>query len=396
MTRINNIYLILKSFLFCFVVFLSGCAIIPGMHMNTQSVTPTPDAEGDVVRPSIVPITADLILRMQREALIQQQVEAKRYVPPAGFYTDPSQYSYKVGIGDVLTVALFAPPDLEDVAVPGQTSAQSAAGSSSSSNNGAGYSSTFTVNGQGYIYYPYVGYVRVKDKTPDEIRQDLTVSLARYIKDPQVSVQMNAYRSHQISVVGEVQNPVTLNLDDTPMTILSAVGKAGLVPCAAVNVCSDLDDVTLTQNGKTVRVNLKTMKAPDGSSTNWILQSGAIIQVPNNALYQVYALGGVNMPGAYRMVDDSMDLRELIGRASGVAALSDPGYVYVVRDYGGNPKIYLLNLRSPDAFNLAAEFALKPQDVVFVSISKLQTFNNVLSQILPSLTTYALVESIKK
>ncbi|WP_238358188.1 hypothetical protein [Piscirickettsia salmonis] len=47
----------------------------------------------------------------------------------------------------------------------------------------------------------------------------------------------------------------------------------------------------------------------------------------------------------------------------------------------------MLDAHSADALILASRFALKPQDVVFISNSKIANFNAVLNQILPTLNT---------
>jgi len=231
--------------------------------------------------------------------------------------------------------------------------------------------------------------------TLEEARMLLTKKLAEQLNDPQVNVDVMEFNGSSINVIGAVTTPSTIPLTTNPLTIIEAVNKAGIISCAATEqICSDIQHVKLTQNGETQVVNLKTLQSVVGTSTNWVLEPGAIIDIPDTSAYEVYVLGGVTRPGTYRMYQDKMTLRQAMGKASGTLSVSDPKYTYIVRNYDNKPEVYLLNMKSPDSFNLAGDFELKPQDVIFVSMSKLQTFNDVLNQITPSMTTYVLAKSV--
>ena len=174
---------------------LSGCVLAPGMHMNTQELTPSVNANGNVVTPSIVPITAQLILQQQKQAEIESALAIRNYVPPQGFTTNTQDYDYHVGPQDVLAVTLWSYPLLNS-ALSGQSQANSP--------NSNGQQTTLPIDAQGRIYYPYLGYVQVAGKTPEQIRQLLAKRLASLIKDPQVTVTVLQFNSQQITVTGAV------------------------------------------------------------------------------------------------------------------------------------------------------------------------------------------------
>lgn len=108
----------------------------------------------------------------------------------------------------------------------------------------------------------------------------------------------------------------------------------------------------------------------------------------------MFVLGAVNQPGPIPMIEENMSLKEALGDAMGPTMLANSSYTYVIRNYDETPQVFLLDAGSPDALNLAGDFTLKPQDVIYVSTAKIQNFNAVLQQVLPALTTIAVVKSI--
>ncbi len=373
---------------------LTGCSLIPGQYMNSYSLTPTVNANGKAITPTIVPINAQLIQQQHRQADISAQLAIKNYVPPKGFTADFSHYNYRIGVGDIIGINVWNYLNL--------TNPLQAEVSSSNSPNSNSQQMTTTVDSNGDIYYPYIGYVHVENKTTDEVRQLLTTKLLSLIKNPQVNVSVVAYNSQHVTVTGAVVKPSDLPISNVPLTVLDAVTNAAPIQCGVYTVsgempsCADINDITVEQNGVITKVNLNTLKAPTGASTNWILADNAIVNVPNNNLNTIFVLGSVNAAGPFYMVDGKMSLQQALGNARGVADLSDPEYTYVIRNFHNNPQIYSLDASSVDSYNLASEFMLEPQDVVFVSTSKLATFGEVISQINQPLTTAVYVNSLIK
>ena len=84
-----------------------------------------------------------------------------------------------------------------------------------------------TVTQDGYISFPYLGSVLVKDKTLDEIQHAIEQGLSDgYLRYPVVSVVMKESRSRRFFVYGEVTTPGAYPLDQS-MTVFKALSVAG-------------------------------------------------------------------------------------------------------------------------------------------------------------------------
>ena len=106
-----------------------------------------------------------------------------------------------------------------------------------------------TVRPDGMITTPLVEDLPVSGKTPSHVAREIEKALAKYIKDPMVTVLMNRFigpYSEQIRVVGEATKPQALAYRQrmTLLDVMIAVG--GLTTYAAGN------DATIVRmvNGK--------------------------------------------------------------------------------------------------------------------------------------------------
>lgn len=381
---------------------LGGCAL-PGMHMNINDLTPTPNAKGEVVTPTVTPITAELIQQQNKQAAIASALIEKNYHTPNGFSTNPNDYTYKIGRQDVLQITVWNAASLNTQMISAAGTATDAT-SSATANMPSQAGQLLTVDSEGNIFYPYVGEIHIAGLTLKQARNVLTQKLAAYIKNPQVSLAIASFHSQYVEVTGAVKQSAIIPITNVPLSVLSAITEAGgPIICGATtslgsegsqNLCADLQHVTIKRGKQLITVNLNNLSTPTGASANWILQNGDVVHVPNNNLYRIFVLGSVMAPGAYNMVDGQMSLKEAIGDAHGITVGANPQFTYVIRNYEHNPAIYSLNMQSPDALSLAGDFELKPEDVVFISTSAIQTFNDLLGQITPTLQTAVYTKSL--
>lgn len=362
---------------------LAGCAYAPGLSMGQNLAadaqrlprittqrgstdTQTDRSAQDAPPPgALLSITADL-LRQQRAALpsdVGQDVKS--------LFGEATPYI--IGPGDVLNIVVWDHPELAIIAA----GSSSTADASSLTSVGNGYN----VSPDGLIQFPYVGQIQLGGITEYQARDLLTKRLAKYIKDPQVTVRIQAYRSGRVYIDGEVRTPGLQPINDLPMTLPEALNRAGGMTASA-----DRSRVAISRNGSTTAINLLQLSTLGINPNQILLRRGDLLHVHNRDESKVFVMGEVTRPLAQPLRNGRLTLNEALGEAGGLNATSgDPRQIYVVRSQAQeHAKIYHLDASSPMAFALAEGFELQSHDVVYVDPVPLVRWNRVISLILPS------------
>ncbi len=380
-----------QSNLLIFFIFfiLSGCSVIPGMHMSQFSHSSSVDLpvlennETTLKKLNIQTITAQLIIDLEKEfknrSLSPDNVSNHYFDYRIGSNTkksapDQNAYiQYRVGPRDVLNITVWGHPELTIPA--GQFRSAESSGN--------------VVGEDGNIYYPYAGVVKAAGKTVEEIRDELTRKVSRYIERLQLDVRVAAYRSQRVYVVGEVNQPGIQLVRDIPLTVLEAINSAG-----GVTLEADQRNITLSRDSKTYSINLLALYEGGDISQNVMLKNGDVLNVPDRQFNKVFVLGdtGASGTGSARsrsifMNKGRMTLTEAISDAGGPDQItSDPARIFVFRGGLGKPEIFHLDAKSPDALLLADRFPLQPRDVVYVDRAEGIRWNQIIAQIQPTIS----------
>ncbi len=355
-------------------VLVQGCAVVtaPGFDYadpkQRTSVTLGQYVPADPNSPPqgvITPITP---------ALVQAQAQsAPRGIPAEvrALFAEPKPYT--IGPSDVIGIVVYDHPEL----------LQTNAAVISQGGDPTGISSApgFIVGADGQITFPYVGRLKVEGLTEIEASELLAKRLTRVIKDPQVTVRIQSFRSRRAYVEGEVRTPGTQIFTDVPMTLPEAINRAG-----GITPNGDRSFVTLTRNNGTTLINLMQMQELGLSANGILLQNGDTITVRHRDENKVYVMGEIAKPSALQMRNGRLSLNEAIGEAGGPnLATANTGQVYVIRNTTqGTPAVFHLNASTPSALALADTFALRPRDVVYIDPVPLVSWNRIISLVLPS------------
>jgi polysaccharide export outer membrane protein len=107
--------------------------------------------------------------------------------------------SYKIGVGDVLHIVVWAEPQLTETAV---------------------------VRPDGKVSLPLVSELEVAGQTPEAVQQTLTERLVKFVRKPRVTVTVQEIHSRMVYITGEVQRPGAYPLLDV-MNVVQLVARSG-------------------------------------------------------------------------------------------------------------------------------------------------------------------------
>jgi polysaccharide export outer membrane protein len=211
--------------------------------------------------------------------------------------------------------------------------------------NQADLTGKFTVEVDGTFTFPFIGRVKVSGLTLRQVETELRDRLGEgYLKNPQVSVAIESYKSQRIFVVGEVRAPGAYPLGGN-MTLMEALAQAGsttsdagdeavIVRSSAARSYAEPAVSDIATNSEVVRVQLGELEA-GLLSQNVRLRDGDTIFVRRAA--SVFVFGQVKSPGAYRIQRGSTVLQAL-SLAGGVTDRGSTSRIKIVRLVDGSKK----------------------------------------------------------
>jgi len=331
-------------------LWLSGCAIAPGMNAPSGDGTP--------------PITL-----ITPAVITAQKPPADAGINPLlGAFSEPGG-EYRIGPADVLAIGVVNHPELVPPDAPPVR-------------DGRDQSFGFVVDASGHLNYPYVGSVDAAGRTVEEVRSDLTGKLAQFIREPQVAVRVIGFRSKRVYVDGAVRTAGSQEITDVPMTLALAVAAAG-----GLQPGGDASQITISRTGHVYPVSLSALARAGHGAGDIYLRDEDRVRVAERVDNPVFVAGEVGQARAVPMRDGVLSLGDALALSGSVSqAGSNPRGVYVVRlqDNDDAPKVYRLDAQSPVGLALAGRFQLQPRDLVYVQTAGLMRWNRVMNLLLSS------------
>jgi polysaccharide export outer membrane protein len=219
--------------------------------------------------------------------------------------------AYELGAQDLLKITVFDEPDLTN---------------------------SYRVDSDGQINFPLIGLIRAGGMTVRGLEETLTTELAAgYLRNPQVRVEIEQYRSRSVFVIGEVRLPGRITMTGS-MSLIEALAQAGSPTPAASNelivvhprkpqpagapIVPD-DDA----DAERTRVNIKDLQL-GRAGLEIVLQDGDTVYVPKAQTF--YVTGQVRNPGAY-VLDPPMTVLQAISLAGGLAERGSDRGIRIIR-----------------------------------------------------------------
>ncbi|MEH6799061.1 MAG: polysaccharide biosynthesis/export family protein [Halopseudomonas sabulinigri] len=336
---------------------LQACMFSPGMDMDTNRLIAEDSVEESLVE--MVQITPKVLAQ-------EKAVAPDRAVPAALLGYKPE--NYRLGPNDALFITVWDHPELT---IPGGQQQASSANAR-------------VVRDDGTLFYPFIGNVKVSGLTQEELRKIISDRLARYIEQPQVDVNIIEYNSQKITLSGAFMQPGLQAINSQPLTLLQAIGQAGIDPDRA-----DLSSLNLIRDGEVYTLDYDYLTSNPSAVGSVYLKEGDKLHLALNDSRKIFVMGEVERPSALPYSTSRMTLSEVLGTVGGPSPISASGReVYVIRGVENletqKATIFQLNAQSPSAFILANQFEMQPQDVVFVGAAGITRWNRFVSQLFPS------------
>jgi polysaccharide biosynthesis/export protein len=245
----------------------------------------------------------------------------------------PTNANYVVRSQDVLTVTVFNEPQL---------------------------SGRFRIENDGKFNYPFLGRIQAGGATVSEIAAVVKSKLADgYVRDPQVTVDVEQFRGQNVFVMGEVRAPGRYTLTGA-VTLVEALAQAGSTAATAgteILILRSKKPVDGSPGSPTLRedadaevhkVNLRDIQAGT-QSANVMIRDGDTIFVPKAERF--YVSGHVRSPGAYTF-EINLTVLQAISLAGGLT------------DRGSNRGIRII--RNQKEFDAKLTDIVQPGDTIIV------------------------------
>ena len=224
-----------------------------------------------------------------------------------------AQTNYVLGSQDVLTITVLGEEEL---------------------------SRKYTIEQDGTFTFPLIGRVTARGLTLRALEQELKTKLVGggFLKNPEISVAIDAYQSQRIMVWGQVNQPGEYQLTGD-MTLLSALARAGSVTAAAGTEAV----IVRARKGSTggngdepdiLRIDLGDLQAGN-MSLNVPLMDGDTINIPK--AQSVFVTGHVKNPNGYA-IEEGMTVLQVLSLAGGLTDRGSDRRINILRTIDGKKK----------------------------------------------------------
>jgi polysaccharide export outer membrane protein len=172
-------------------------------------------------------------------------------------------YQYKIRKDDKISLSVWGEDNLSVGSVYGIY------------NSNEVYGKWLLVDANGNIEIPKIGTKNVVGKTIPELKEEIKKELSKWLVTPVVDLKV---LNKEITILGEVRNPNTIQVDKDKNNLFEIISKTG-----GFEFYANLKSIKiLRQEGENVKItNIDLTKSEDILNTNILLHPGDIVIVPS-------------------------------------------------------------------------------------------------------------------
>jgi polysaccharide biosynthesis/export protein len=233
------------------------------------------------------------------------------------------------------------------------------------------------IDGEGDIEVPLAGTVHVAGLTVQQTEQKLNEALSKYIRHPQVVVNVVEVRSQPVSVLGAVNSPGVHQVQGHKTVLEMLASAGGIRQDAGYSIritrelewgCIPLQGSHLDASGKysVAEVNLRKIMDAKTPEDNIQIFPHDVISVPKAEM--VYVIGEVHRSGGFVLGEhQSISVLQALSLAEGLNTGADPRHAKILRLKTDADQREELKVDVKDALNgKKPDFPLQGEDILFI------------------------------
>jgi polysaccharide biosynthesis/export protein len=239
------------------------------------------------------------------------------------------EQEYRLGVGDVVHVDVYENPDLTTVV---------------------------RIPENGKVRFSLIGEVNIGGLTTASVERLIAQELREggFVRDPQVRVIVEQYRSQRVAVMGYVHRPGNYPINEIN-TVLDLLAEAG----GPTERGADRVRLIRRSGSKKEEFDIDLVKMLRGGNVDADLpvRDGDVLYVPPMEVFYIY--GEVQRPGVYR-IEPELSVMQALALGGGLSARGTERDISVRRrNASGKLGMVDVDLSSP----------VKPNDVIFIKES---------------------------
>jgi polysaccharide export outer membrane protein len=226
----------------------------------------------------------------------------------------------------------------------------------------------------GDINLPMVGRIHVAGMTVEQLEGEVTERLRKYIRNPEVAINVTGFKSQPVSVIGFVGNPGVIQLEGrkTLIEVLSMAG--GLKQDAGYRVKITrksewgpipLPSASPSGDYSVAEVNIRGINDATHPEENILILPFDVISVPRAEI--VFVMGEVRKPGGFALNDkQSISVLQLIALSEGLGPNALGKKSKILRPVPGASHLEIEINLDQLLKGKTKDVTLQPEDILFV------------------------------
>lgn len=222
--------------------------------------------------------------------------------------------------------------------------------------------STVRVSEDGTIQLPLINELRIAGMTRSEAAEAIEAALRRYVKEPEVLIEVREFQSQRYTVMGAVNSPGIYTIEGSTR-LLEALSMAG-----GLNVTEAEGAISIVRQGlggAPIVIDAGDLMDRGDAAFNITLEDGDVVRVERKPRYKIYIHGQVAQPGEYELREPITLLRAIV-LAGGLGDRAAAGRIRILRTtQDGRQEKAEVNFEKIEDGD-AEDVPLLPNDVIIV------------------------------